>query len=243
MKLIVLASGRGTRLKKNTKKFPKCKTIINNNRIIDYYDKIYNLFDEVIFVVGYKSKLIINYIKKKKIKHSKFVNNKKFISTNMVESLFLTKKYINDDIIVIYSDIIFDEKIIEQLIKQKQSCLPLNNNWLNLWKKRMKNKMIKFDAEQVITYKKKIVAIGQQIKGRLPKLQYMGIIRIQKKDFFKMYKLYNKLNNKKIDMTSFLNKFVMHKKNSLNFFSTKKYWFEIDTIADLNHTRKKLNIN
>ena len=81
MKLIVLASGRGKRLKKKTQKYPKCMTIVNNNRIIDYYDKIYDLFNEVIFVVGYKSKLIINYIKKKKLNHSKFVRNKKFKST------------------------------------------------------------------------------------------------------------------------------------------------------------------
>ena len=36
-----------------------------------------------------------------------FIENLNFSSTNMVESLFVCNKYVKDDVVVCYSDIIF----------------------------------------------------------------------------------------------------------------------------------------
>ena len=58
----------------------------------------------------------------------------------MVCSLFCAKQFIQKDIIISYGDIIFDEKIIDKMIKFNYSHLPLNREWLSLWKKRMNEK-------------------------------------------------------------------------------------------------------
>ena len=53
----------------------------------------------------------------------------------MVYSLSCAKKFISDDIIVVY-DILFDGNILDKLIK-KGKYLPLKKNWLDIWKSRM----------------------------------------------------------------------------------------------------------
>ena len=100
------------------------------------------------------------------------------MSTNMVYSLFLTKNFINDDVLVCYGDIIFNQHIYKKL-KKNFNQIPLNLNWLSLWKKRMSLKEIKKDAEDVIVKNKRIIRIGTKIK-KYPLGQFMGIIKIKK---------------------------------------------------------------
>ena len=58
MQLVILASGKGSRLKNKTKNIPKCLVKINGKSIIDYNKKIFSEFKNIIIVTGYKSKLI-----------------------------------------------------------------------------------------------------------------------------------------------------------------------------------------
>ena len=58
MQLIVLASGRGSRLKKLTKKIPKCLIKVRSKSIIDYISRNFKKFDQTIILTGYKSELI-----------------------------------------------------------------------------------------------------------------------------------------------------------------------------------------
>ena len=132
MQLIILASGRGSRLGRLTKKIPKCLVDVRSHSIIDYLSENFKKFNQTIILTGYKSKLLNN-----KFPKIKKVKNNKYMSTNMVYSLFCAKKYITQDIIISYSDIIFDTKIIDKMIKIKKSHIPLNKEWLTLWKRRM----------------------------------------------------------------------------------------------------------
>ena len=230
MQLIILASGRGSRLKKNTKNKPKIfLNIFKDLTIFDFISKNFEKFKNVILVAGYKFKFV-----KKKILNFQInlVRNFNFKNTNMVESLFLTRRKITEDIIIVYGDIVFDDAIIDKLIKQRGSCLPLNSNWKEIWTKRMGSKKFKFDAEDVVTKGSKIVSIGNKITKKLPKLQFMGIAKFSKSDYFKLFKFYKKISNKKIDFTSFLNLSIKNKIIKLNFFQTQKRWLEIDNTKD-----------
>ena len=81
--------------------------------------------------------------------------------------------------------------------------MPININWLSYWKKRMKIKMIKYDAEDLIIKKKIVQSIGKKINKRFPRYQYMGVFKLSLKSFKKMKILYKKIQNEKIDMTNF----------------------------------------
>lgn len=242
MILIILASGRGSRLGALTKNKPKCLIkIYKNKTLIDYISENFKFFEKVIVVTGYKSEILK---KKLKFNNIKFTYNKNYSTTNMVESLMLVKSKIEqNDIIVLYSDIFFDQNILKLLIKKKNNVFPLNINWLKSWKKRYKLLSgIKKDAENITVSKKIIKNIGGRILRRLPKLQYMGILKITNSTFLKMHKFYKELNNKKINMTEFINLIIKKKLANFNYMTTNKFWYEVDNIQDLKILRKEIKI-
>lgn len=66
MQLIILASGRGSRLKKLTSKIPKCLVKIRSKTIIDYIYENFKKFNQTIILTGYQSNLINNKFPKLK---------------------------------------------------------------------------------------------------------------------------------------------------------------------------------
>jgi choline kinase len=238
MQLILLAAGKGSRLPIKIRNKPKClikilgKTLLEHN--IDFYKK----FKNRTIVTGYKRKELIPFINKNKFKN---FYNKDFNKTNMVHSLFKVNRIMSNDIVVCYGDIIFDKNIFINISKNhKNSTILLNKNWLKVWKGRMEYKNIKKDAENIEIYKNNLISIGTKIINKMPKYQFMGIINLKKKDFFNLKKFYNKIKNKKIDFTSFLNQSIKANIVKINILTTTKYWFEIDTIKDVKFTEQKL---
>tara|TARA_Y100000590_G_scaffold54587_1_gene57001 strand:- start:2334 stop:3059 length:726 start_codon:yes stop_codon:yes gene_type:complete len=229
MILLILASGRGTRLKYKTKNKPKCLININGKPILSYQEEFINKFNKIIIVAGYKSSKVKRFFKDKKVK---FILNKNYKSSNMVESIFCARKHINDDVVIIYSDIIFEFSIIN-LLKKKITTMPVKRNWYQVWKKRMDKKKIKKDAENIEIRNGKLISIGGKIINKIPKYQFMGILKVVKKDFKIMKDYYYKLNNKKIDLTRFINYYLKESKKNIFCPNTNKFWFEIDTLRDL----------
>ena len=231
MQLIILASGKGSRLGTSRTSSKLFLEIYPGKTIFNILSKIFNLFNSVIIVFGYK--FLINKKKVKRIKKIQLVRNKKYSTTNMVESLFLTKKKINSDVVVIYSDIIFDLIIIKKISKIKGSIIPLNTDWFELWQKRMNKKDVVKDAEDVITKNGYLTSIGKKIKKRLPSSQFMGIIKLTLRDYNKLYIFYKSLNNKKIQFTHFLDKSLSEGIIKLKYKNFNNLWAEIDTSRDL----------
>ena len=238
MNFIVLASGRGSRLNRITINKPKCLTkVIKNKTLLDFIYKNFHENENNIISTGYKSHLIENHLKNKNVK---FIKNKNYLTTNMVESLMLSKKkLIKGDLIITYSDIFFDKKIIDQIRKIKGNVIPVNTNWLKSWKKRYSSlKKIKMDAENLIVAKGKIKSIGNKIGNKLPKFQYMGIIKIDQKTFNNLRKFYKTLNNKKISLTEFINNSIESKTTEYKYYPSKYYWYEVDNYKDLKYLKK-----
>ena len=237
MILIILASGSGKRLKNKTKKIPKCLVEVNGKPIIEYMQKFINCFDKIFVIAGYKSGRVKKFFNNKKVK---VIYNNKYDSTNMVHSLFCASKYVKGDVVVSYSDIIFDYSIFYSLKREKFNSIPVKINWLKLWKKRMPISKIKKDAENLISKGNKLISIGEKITKKYPKYQFMGLMKIIYKDFFLMKKYYDKINNKKIDFTSFINLMLRDKKINIRCLKTNKFWLEIDNLNDLNLAKKIL---
>lgn len=240
MNFIVLASGRGSRLNKLTKNKPKCLVKIKENKtLLDFIFANYSKEQNNIIVTGYKSHLI-----KKHLNHLnvKFIMNKNYLKTNMVESLMLSKKkLIKGDLIIVYGDIYFDPKIIKKIKKVKGNVIAVNSNWLKSWKQRYSTlDKIREDAEDLITFRGKIKTIGDKIGKKLPKFQYMGILKIERKTFYKLEKYYKEINNKKISLTHFINQTIKAKITNYKYSVFKNYWYEIDNLSDLKYLKRNI---
>ena len=236
MQLILLAAGRGSRLPKNYRILPKCMALINKKTILDHNLDFYKKFKKKILITGYKGKKIHKFAKQNNFK---IVHNNKYKNTNMVYSLFLSSKFVTQDVIICYGDIIFDSNLYKSL-KKRTNLIPLNKNWLKLWKKRMSKKNILNDAENLEVKNGYLKSIGTKIK-KFPTYQYMGIVKLMKKDFFKARNFFNNFNDKKIDMTSFLNNILIRDLINFKIIKYNSYWYEIDNAKDIKVTQTLIN--
>lgn len=159
----------------------------------------------------------------------------------MVYSLFMLRNIKCNEIVMCYSDIIFDQKIFENLSRiGNVSSIILKKNWKKVWKGRMGAKNIKNDAEDVVVKNNKLISIGQKIGKKLPKYQYMGIIKFKLKDFIRLKKFFFKIKKPKIDFTTFLDMSIKEKIINLKAITTNKYWYEIDNKQDLKFTSENI---
>lgn len=236
MILLLLASGRGSRLRSLTEDKPKCLVKVNRKPILYYSLSLFEQFDKIFFITGYKSNEIKKYIGKNN--KYKFFYNKDYKSTNMVHSLFHPYKEVKEDLVVIYSDIIFDKNILKELIIKKGTTMPIKSNWYEYWCLRMGKDKVKSDAEDLMIGKKHIKSIGKKIMNKLPKHQFMGIMKFALSDYKKMYKIYKKLKNENIDLTNFINHSIIKYNVKVKHMKTGRFWLEIDNKKDIKIANK-----
>ncbi|WP_440651963.1 sugar phosphate nucleotidyltransferase [Candidatus Pelagibacter sp. HIMB1495] len=240
MKMLIVAAGQGTRLRPLTNEIPKCMVKFKNKCIIDYIlEAAKNCrIKDIGIINGYKSTVLENYLKFENIK---FFNNKNYENTNMVSSLFCAEEFMDDDLIISYADIIYQKKILKQLMNSKDNfSVVVDRNWKELWSLRMENPLD--DAETLKIKNGNIIEIGKkaysynQIEG-----QYIGLFKISKKIIRQVIKFYYNLNKeslydgKNFDnmfMTSFIQLVIDNLLNVTPIFIDGG-WIEIDSLDDL----------
>ena len=238
MNLVFLAAGKSSRIFKIFKK-PKCLLKIGNKTLIE---KLINNFknteiNKINIVVGSNSNMIKKYLKN--YRNIKFIYNKDYSKKEMLYSMILALKKIQDDIIFSYSDIIYDANISKKLSNKKKNIyLPILMNWKKIWNIRKKN--ILEDAEEINVNKKlQLVSIGKKITNlKKVKYQYMGLIFIPKSKRNLIIKIYNKYKlNNKMHLSSFLNILVKHQVK-VKCIKYKGHWYEFDDFEDYKNYKK-----
>ncbi len=129
MQAIILAAGMGRRLGKVTADNTKCMVKIHGRTLIErMLDTLAKTeVSRVILVVGYKSenvkKLLGRIYKGMRIL---YVRNDVYDKTNNIHSLFLARKHLlEDDTILLESDLIFEDEIVFDLIENPHPNLAI----------------------------------------------------------------------------------------------------------------------
>lgn len=173
MKAIILAAGSGTRLKKYTENLPKGmldfmgKTIIE--RQIDVYRE--SGIENIIIVRGFEAE---------KIKYDgiQYYTNEKYADTNMVESLMTAKQEFNDNVMVSYSDILFEPNMLRKMMASNDDfACAVDDDWKIYWQKRYGR--IDFDTESLsIDKEDNIIELGLENPpiGRVD-ARYIGLLK------------------------------------------------------------------
>lgn len=130
MQAIILAAGMGKRLGELTKNNTKCMVSVNGVRLIDrmlIQLSALNL-TRVVIVVGYEGAKLMSYIGNRyndKLK-IEYVHNPIYDKTNNIYSLALAKQQmIEDDTLLLESDLIFDSSMLDLIINHPQPNLAL----------------------------------------------------------------------------------------------------------------------
>ena len=136
MQALILAAGTGSRLGKYTKENTKCMLEVNGNTIVmEALEKLNNVgIKKLILVVGYKKENLIAHVgnRYKNIK-IEYVENPIYDTTNNIYSLHLAKdKLMEDDTILLESDLLFEESILKELLEDGRENLAVVDKY-QIW--------------------------------------------------------------------------------------------------------------
>lgn len=143
MKAIILAAGQGTRLKKYTENLPKGMLSFMGKTIIEKQIQLYRN-------CGIKDVIIVTGFAGDKIKYEgvRYYKNELFAETNMVETLMCAKSEFDDDVVVSYSDVLFEEQMLRKMMDVSDDfACAVDDNWEAYWK--MRYGRVDFDTESL----------------------------------------------------------------------------------------------
>lgn len=129
MQGLMLAAGMGKRLGKYTQGNTKCMLEVAGETLIERAVNALKSagIHRLIMVVGYKSENLKNFIKQK-IKDMEiiFIDNDNYDKSNNIYSLYLAKDWLEkDDTIMLESDLIFEDRMIQELVANKNKDVAL----------------------------------------------------------------------------------------------------------------------
>lgn len=127
MQAIILAAGMGKRLGELTKNNTKCMVEVDGVRLIERALRILDRknLNRIILVVGYQHENLMAFVNSLGIQTQiGFIINEVYDKSNNIFSLSLAKEQmIEDDTLLLESDLIFEERLIDMLLEDKRDSL------------------------------------------------------------------------------------------------------------------------
>ena len=245
MKAIIIAAGTGTRLGKKESNLPKALLKVNGQTILSRQISILKKMgiEEIIVITG-------SYNQKFPSMGITYVNDLDHNEHDILGSLLVAKNYIQDDVIITYSDILFDETILAQIIQQKCDIgIAIDMNWKEAYQSRTLHPLT--EAENVLlSDNKNILKIQKNIKSHEGRVgEFLGFVKLSShgsKIITNKFEyllanhtgtFHNATSLKKAYTTDFIQELVNSKIIVTPIFISGK-WCEIDTSQDLEIAEK-----
>ena len=179
MKAIFIAAGFGSRLKSETKDIPKPLVEINGCSILERQVSLFkkNGIKDIVIIVGpQKDKFTL--------KDVRYIHDVDFDKHEQLGSLMAAKSEINDDVIILFADILFDEIVLNQILQSTDDmAIALDLDWEKSYLERTDNPSS--EADKILIKNEKILKISKNIDSHnddekigeflgLLKLSYVG---------------------------------------------------------------------
>ena len=240
VKALIIAAGLGSRLKKHTENLPKCmldfggKTLLQ--RQLEAYNK--NNIKDISLIRGYKKEKI-NY------KGLRYFENKDYKNNNILNSIFYAEKIINGNIIISYSDILFDPTVVQRTIESNHDIsVVVDIDWRGYYLGRKDHPIseaenVIFNSNNEVEKIGKINTGNEEVHG-----EFIGMIKLSnrgaeifKEHFHRLKKIYwNKpFQRAKIFQKAYLTDFIQELVDigiKVHCVIIESGWKEIDTVED-----------
>lgn len=131
MKALILNSGMGSRMGCLTSEHPKCMTEISPSETI-LSRQLKQIADagieEVVITTGLFDSVLVNYCQNLEYPvHITFVKNPVFKDTNYIYSIYCAKEYLDDDIILMHGDLVFENTVFDAVMESETSCIAVSS--------------------------------------------------------------------------------------------------------------------
>lgn len=242
MKAIILAAGRGSRMKDLTEGRPKCLVELRGKALLDWQLDALRAagIAEIAIVTGYKRELLAN-------RGLVEFHNARWSETNMVSSLACAQNWLQaGPCIVTYSDIFYSPMAVQSLMSCEASlAVTYDPNWLELWTQRFGDPLL--DAETFrLTPEHTLAEIGNkptsanEVQG-----QYMGLLRFTSEGWAEVLRIRSGLTTEQCDkmhMTGTLQKVIDARRIAIAAVPYAGEWGEVDSAEDLLHSEKNYKL-
>ena len=233
MKAIILAAGRGSRMKELTDQCPKCLVEFRGKTLLDWQLEALREagIKEIAIVTGYKREMLAN-------RGLVEFHNPRWAETQMVSSLAYAADWLQTELcIVSYSDIFYAPSAVESLMNSTESlAVTYDPNWLQLWTHRFGDPLL--DAETFcLTPEGTLAEIGNkpnsvdEVQG-----QYMGLLRFTPEGWAEVARIRSILSAAECDrmhMTGTLQRVIDAGQITITAVPYADEWGEIDSAKDL----------
>lgn len=130
MKAFILNSGTGSRMGVITSNHPKCMTEISGGESI-LSRQLKQISDvgitEVVMTTGYCDHVLMDYCQELNLPlHVTFVPNPLYKETNYIYSIYCAREFLDDDLILIHGDLVFEDGVMEKLLASEKSCMAVS---------------------------------------------------------------------------------------------------------------------
>lgn len=234
MKAIILAAGRGSRMKDLTDDQPKCLVELHGKPLLDLQlAALRNAgITEIAIVVGYKRDLLVN-------RGLVEFENPRWAETNMVSSLACAADWLQTSpCIVSYSDIFYESSAVTALMDcHADIAVSYDENWRALWEKRFADPLLDAETFRLNRDNGTLAEIGNrpkeitEIEG-----QYMGLLRFTPLGWGEVVRIRATLSSEMLDrmhMTGTLQKIIEEGRVPVAVVSYCGPWGEVDSADDL----------
>lgn len=245
MKAVILAAGRGSRLAPLTDEVPKCLVKYRGKEILAYELEAMREcgIHDIGIVGGYRFDVLKAFVNERYGRdfNFSFFYNENHASTNMVHTLFCASDFLDDEILISYSDIIYSSRILWSLLQASSDmAVVVDSEWRELWEKRFNDPLS--DAETLKVRDGRIKELGKRA-SRFDEIQgqYIGLVKVSN-GFIETFKrhydsldrwaIYDGKGFENIYMTSFIQSIIDRFDNVAPVW-IRGGWGEIDSPSDL----------
>lgn len=130
MKALVLNSGLGHRMGVLTSEHPKCMTEISaTDTILSRQLRLIAAagIEEVVMTTGYFDNILEEYCRSLQLPlRYTFVNNPLYGETNYIYSIYCAREYLEDDILLMHGDLVFEASVLDDILACEKSCMKVS---------------------------------------------------------------------------------------------------------------------
>ena len=131
MKALILNSGLGSRMGVLTSEHPKCMTEISPRETI-LSRQLRQLSEagirQAVITTGYYDEVLVNYCRALDLPLDyTFVKNPVYDQTNYIYSIYCAREYLDDDIVLMHGDLVFENEVFDKVLASEASCMTVSS--------------------------------------------------------------------------------------------------------------------
>ena len=174
VKSIIIAAGLGSRLKGYTEALPKCMLMFGEKTLLERQLEVYK-------DCGIKDISVVRGFKKEKINYKglNYYDNTDYDNNNILNSLFYAEEAISGNVVISYSDILFDTSVVSRLLESNADIsIVVDIDWRGYYIGRQDHPVeeaekVIFDANNEVLKIGKVITSKNDVYG-----EFIGMLKL-----------------------------------------------------------------